>query len=100
MILYNVTVNVHEDTHEEWLKWMKEIHMPRILNTGCFSESKIYRVLTPDPEQGVSYSVQYYADSIENFERYQIEYAAIMHTEHTDKYEGKFTVFRSVMEKV
>jgi hypothetical protein len=100
MILYNVTINVLENIHEEWLKWMKEIHIPRIINTKCFRESKIYRVLSPEPEEGVSYSVQYYTNSIEEFERFQIEHAAIIHTEHTEKYGGKFTIFRSVMEKV
>jgi hypothetical protein len=57
-------------------------------------------MLSPEPEEGVNYSVQYFAKNIEDFERYQIEHAALIHTEHTDKYGGKFTIFRSVMENV
>ncbi len=100
MILYNVTLNVREDIHEEWLNWMKETHIPNVLKTKCFSESRIYRVLTPEPEKGVNYSVQYYANNIEDFERYQIEHAALIQTEHSEKYNGKFTIFRSIMERV
>ncbi|MEO8448027.1 MAG: DUF4286 family protein, partial [bacterium] len=28
MILYNVTVNVDDSVHDEWLEWMKTIHIP------------------------------------------------------------------------
>ena len=36
MYIYNVTVNVSDDVHIEWLKWMKETHIPDVMKTGCF----------------------------------------------------------------
>ena len=44
MILYNVTVNVDEQICNEWLSWMREIHVPDILATGLFLETKIARI--------------------------------------------------------
>lgn len=100
MILYNITVNVDEDIHENWLEWMTTKHMPQVMNTGCFTGSEIYRLLSPEAEEGVTYSIQYYANDIEEFEKYQIEHAAFLQSEQKEKYGGKFAAFRSVFEKV
>jgi hypothetical protein len=34
MILYNVTVSVDPEIHDEWLAWMKSKHIPDVLATG------------------------------------------------------------------
>ena len=34
MYIYNVTTNIDESVHDEWLHWMKEIHIPDVLATG------------------------------------------------------------------
>ena len=36
MIIYNVTINVENDTHDTWFKWMKETHIPDVMSTGMF----------------------------------------------------------------
>jgi hypothetical protein len=100
MIIYNVTVNIDEDIEEEWLEWMTTKHIPEIMATNCFKDSKVYRMLSPEPEEGVTYSIQYMADELEAFEKYQIEHAAILQSEHNDKFKGKFTAYRSVLENV
>ena len=100
MIVYNVTINVNEDVSEEWYEWMTTQHIQDVMDTGCFVDSKVFRLLTPEPEEGESYIVQYYADTIEDYERYQIEHAAILQSEHNEKYKGKFTSIRSVMEEI
>jgi len=38
MILYNVTVKIMKPLEAEWLKWMKEVHIPDVINTGLFGE--------------------------------------------------------------
>ena len=38
MLVYNVTVKVNTDIHEEWLEWMKKTHIPEVLATGYFSK--------------------------------------------------------------
>ncbi|MEQ9302638.1 MAG: DUF4286 family protein, partial [Marinoscillum sp.] len=37
MILYNITVNVQEGVQEDWLNWMKAVHIPEVMQTGCFT---------------------------------------------------------------
>jgi hypothetical protein len=100
MIVYNITINVEEDVHEEWLEWMTTKHIPDVMNTGCFKDSKIFHMLIPEPEEGETYVVQYFCESIEDYERYQIENAAMLQSEHKERFKGSFTSFRTVMEQV
>jgi hypothetical protein len=102
MIIYNVQMIIEESVHEEWVEWMKKNHIPKVLGTKCFSESKMYHVVSPAPEDGEeeTYVIQYFAKSIEDYERYQISHAAILQEEHKEKFKGKFTAFRTMMEEI
>ena len=57
MFIYNVTVNIDEGSDQEWLLWMREIHIPDVLKTGCFTGSRILKVLGVD-DTGHTYSIQ------------------------------------------
>ena len=35
--IYNVTVVVNPVVEERWLKWMREEHIPNVMETGLFS---------------------------------------------------------------
>ncbi len=99
MILYNVTVNVDEDAAEAWLEWMKETHLPEVLATGHFAEAKIARILAEE-EGGKTYSVQYYARSMEAFEQYELESAPRLRRDHQDKFGSKTAAFRTLLHVI
>ncbi len=101
MIIYNVTVNVEEEIHADWIAWMKEVHIPEVMKTGIFIENKICKVLsTTEDETGHTYAVQYTCLSMENLENYQKNYAPRLQKEHLDRYQGKFVAFRTLLEVI
>lgn len=100
MIIYNVTVNIDADVHDEWLQWMKEIHIPDVMGTGFFLDNKISKVLSGEEEGGRTYSIMYTCESMETYERYQKEAAPSLQASHTKKYAGKFGAFRTLLEVV
>lgn len=97
MILYNVTVSVDEDIHQEWLRWMIEVHIPDVLSTGHFLENKVCRIEAFE-EGGVSYAIQYLAKSRTDYETYQSIHAPRLQQDVLSRYPGKFVAFRTVME--
>jgi hypothetical protein len=99
MIIYNVTVNIEHDVHEEWLKWMKTEHVPDVMKTSCFIENKICKVLV-DEEQGITYSFQYTAPDMQTLEKYQRDHAPRLQKEHNDRFANKFVAFRTLLEVV
>lgn len=99
MVLYNVTVNIDEDVHDEWLQWMKEVHIPDVMNTGHFLENKICKILA-ESEGGISYAIQYLCKDMNEYENYQSSHAPRLQKDHTDRYGGKFVAFRTLLEVV
>ncbi|OFY89303.1 MAG: hypothetical protein A3K10_17090 [Bacteroidetes bacterium RIFCSPLOWO2_12_FULL_31_6] len=101
MIIYNVTINVEEEIHADWIVWMKEVHIPEVMNTGVFIENKICKVLsTTEDETGHTYAVQYTCLSMEDLENYQKNHAPRLQKEHLDRYQGKFVAFRTLLEVI
>ncbi|NNE55646.1 MAG: DUF4286 family protein [Flavobacteriales bacterium] len=99
MFIYNITVNIDPDVHEDWVKWMKEVHIPDVMNTGHFLEYRFSRILAYE-EGGKSYSIQYLCKSMSILENYQDKDAIRLQGEHTRRFEGKFAAFRTVLEVV
>ena len=101
MILYNVTVTIEDDVHEEWLSWMKEIHIPDVMATGFFVENKLMRIMTEDYDGGgFTYAIQYFCDSINDYNIYQEKFAPELQVKHTEKYKGKFVAHRTIMKVI
>ncbi len=97
MILYNVTVKVETEIAEEWLKWMRETHIPDVLNTGLFVDHRICRLLV-DESDGITYSIQYSCPDLATFERYQKDHAQALQADHKERYQNRYVAFRSLME--
>lgn len=99
MIVYNVTVKLEHSIHDDWMKWMKETHIPDVLATGFFEDNKMMKVLVDD-EDGITYSIQYRVSSWEKLDEYQKNFAAKLQKEHDDRYKGKYVAFRTLLEEV
>lgn len=101
MIIYNVTINIDNDVHTEWINYMKNTHIPDVMNTGYFLENKICKVLsTQDDETGHTYAIQYTCANMEDLEEYQKNHAPQLQKDHMSKFEGKFVSFRTLLEVV
>lgn len=97
MIIYNVTVNIDYDVHDEWLNWMQEVHIPEVMETGMFKEARIAKILAEE-EGGKSYAIQYLCESMEVYEKYRDHFAPVMQQKHTSKFAGKFVAFRTLLK--
>lgn len=98
-IIYNVTVNIDESIHQEWLSWIKA-HIPRVLATGKFSEAKLTKVLVKEKLGGVTYSIQYRAHNRAALEAYYKEDAGRLRQEGFQQFADKMLAFRTELEVV
>lgn len=99
MYIYNVTINVIEEAHDEWVKWMKDEHIPDMLSTGKFSKALMTRVLVQEEMGGITYSVQYTTESKEMLNRYYEEDADSLRKKST-KFKDQFVAFRTELQIV
>jgi len=100
MLIYNVTIKLAWAIHDEWIKWLKEVHAPDVKNTGCFTGYKIVRLLEMDEEEGPTYAVQYSAESKSDYNRYIELYAGAMRRAGTEKWGDNFIAIHTLMEIV
>jgi hypothetical protein len=100
MIIYNVTINIDHSVHHEWLNWMKEVHIPEVMRTGLFVENRMLKVLGDEDSGGVTYSVQYTCRSMDDYKKYEEEYAPALRAKNNARYQDKFVAFRTLLETV
>lgn len=100
MFLYNVTVGVDQEIEQEWLLYMREKHIRDVMNTGLFVESKVYKVLHDQDDGAISYSVQYFARSIEDIQQYLEVFAPVLIEEHRKKFQNRHIAFRTLLEEI
>jgi hypothetical protein len=100
MYIYNVTTNIEESVHDEWLKWMKEKHIPDMLSTGKFNYAKMSQVIIEEEMGGTTYSVQFSTDSLESLQDYYKEDAVRLRDEALKLFKGKFVTFRTELKVI
>jgi len=97
MIIYNVTANIDESIHDEWLEWIKA-HIPKVLATGLFLKATFTKVLVEESMGGLTYSIQYLAHSKEALASFHKQYAPAFETEELQKFADKMLAFRTELE--
>ena len=100
MILYNVTINIHESVHDQWMQWMQEKHIGEVLATGKFSAARMVKVLVEEDMGGITYSIQYTTDSKETLQRYYDEDAPRLRKEGLQLFGDKMLAFRTELELI
>ncbi len=100
MFLYNVTIKVMHEIHEEWLQWLIEEHIPEVLETGCFNGHRVLRLLETDETEGVTYAVQYEAESKGLYNQYIDKFANQLREKSFQKWGDRFIAFRTIMQVV
>ncbi len=101
MVYYQINIRVKIDIEKEWLKWMKKTHIPDVMATKYFLNYKISKIIKPTSEPDtVVYSVVYKCESFEKYLEYSTKAAPNLQKKLTDKFNGKVTAYRKVMEAV
>ncbi|HZW78046.1 MAG TPA: DUF4286 family protein [Flavobacteriaceae bacterium] len=98
MYIYNVTINIDADIREEWVKWMREEHIPAMLATGKFSKALMTKVNASE-DTGLTYSVQYTTDSKATLQKYYDEDAETLRAQ-SGRFAGNFIAFRTELEVI
>ena len=98
MIIYNVTANIDDSIHDEWLIWIKE-HIPQVLATGKFEKATLTKVLVEEEMGGHTYSVQYRSYSREALDAYYREDAEKLRNDGL-RFADKMLAFRTELQIV
>jgi len=100
MIIYNVTVKIDTKIERDWLEWMQNIHIPKVMDSGCFTGYDIMRLRYPKDDEGRTFAFQYYCTDMEQLEKYHRDYAVELQRAHAEKYGSQVAAFRTILERL
>jgi hypothetical protein len=96
-VLYNVTVNVSDEVHDEWVDWMRAVHIPEVLASGLFTSAKFLRVHAFE-QGGKTYATQYAARRMEDYETYLKDHAPGLRAKTQAAFGDHVHAFRTLLE--
>lgn len=100
MIIYNVTLSINPDLESEVIRWLKEEHIPEVMETGLFLEYHIFKVIeNPEDRKHNSYAVQYKLETWAHFNTYTLEHADKLREKTQLKFGDNVLAFRTFLEK-
>ena len=99
-IIYNITVLIDHQVHDEWKEWMVQQHIPQVMDTKCFESWRMSRILGADESQGINYAIQYIAPSMQVFIQYRDQHATKLQQEHKNQFGKYYVAFRTLMEAI
>jgi Domain of unknown function (DUF4286) len=101
MVIYSVTVTIHAIIEDEWYAWMQEEHIPAVMATECFLGYTMFRRTDPaDISDRITYVIHYRCETQAMLHHYRDEYSSALQKEHAERYDGRFTASRLVLEEV
>jgi len=99
MIVYNETYVIEDSIKTQWLNWMQTVQIPAIMQTGWFDSYKILTVLD-SPNEGVTFCVQFLADTHDKYTYFSEKYLQQFHQAHHQLFENKYVLFNSLMQLI
>ena len=100
MFIYNVTTKVSYSIKNDWIAWVKQEHIPEIINTGCFTAATVLQLLETDDSEGPTYAVQYKAGSKALYDRYIEKFSGNMRRKAHEKWGEKIIGFNSLLQVI
>lgn len=73
------------------------MHISQVMETGCFVSNRMLKVLD-SPNEGVTYCIQYVADSLNKYNEYKEKHSTALQADFPLEFADKFVAFRTLME--
>lgn len=100
MYLFNETVGIDASAEQEWLGWVKSVYVPSVLNTQLFTGHRIYKVLQESEDGSISYSIQFFSNSLENVVQFLEVFAPPLVEQQRQKFSHRHVAFRTLLEEM
>jgi len=97
MILYNITVIIEDGIEQEWLRWINQDFIPRALSSNLLVSSRLLKVID-SPNEGITYCLQFIADTLANYDEFIAIYASDLLDSHSQNFKNRSVFFSSAME--
>jgi hypothetical protein len=100
MFIFNTTYLVSDKVHGAWLKWIREQHIPFMLNSSYLTQPQVARIITSAEQDGTSFSVQFHVKDMHTLKQWNKEYSQLFQDNCAKQFGTEVIFFTTVMELV
>ncbi len=99
MFLYNVTFIVEDTIEDKWLDFLHAEYIPASINTGLFKSCQLLKIVD-SPNPGVSFSLQFVAETREKYELYKASFEPVLLGNATSLFPQQVVFFCTLMSYI
>lgn len=100
MIIYNTTYHVEDEVHDDYITFVREEIIPRSMSSGLLTQPQFARIHSQHEERGVSYSLQFRVENLENLERWMLAHGQSIQGDLMIQFGTKVAGFMTLLEEV
>ena len=100
MFIFNTTYLVSDEVHETWLDWVRNQHIPFMIDSTYFSHPQVARVITSDKQDGTSFSVQFHVKDLQTLKLWKKEYSSLFQENCTNQFGTEVNFITTLLELV
>ena len=100
MIVYNITFSVDRKVEQEWLTWIKAHYLPYFLETGCFHDSKLLKLLSVEVVDHPTYACQFFSDTFKQIELFEFQFLKPIEESLIKKFGIQCPSFSTILKEV
>lgn len=98
MYIFNTTYLVSDKMHGTWVKWLNEIQIPRMIDTGLFTKPQVAKVLSDEVQDGTSFSVQFHFPEIHLFALWSEQFSEDLQQDILERFGTEVLSFSVILE--
>ena len=99
MLIFNTTYLVSDKVLNNWLYWVREKHIPFMMESGYFSQPQVARVITGEQE-GTSFSVQFHVLDMPTLKLWNQQYNLLFQEKCSQEFGTEVIFFTTVLKLI
>lgn len=100
MIIYNTTFHIENEILDECLDYLKTSYIPTAAASGFLRTPVLRRIMTDDPGEGSSFSVQFQVKNVDTLQHWLDTQGAVLHQELVNRFGYKVAGFTTILEEI
>lgn len=100
MIIYSVETLVPVQSAQRWAEWMTSVHIPQILETGCFLSARMMRVLQESESDALKYRTDYVCQDDALLEVYVQKFAPALRDDFKKEFPEITQITRTLLKQL
>ncbi|MEG0560489.1 MAG: DUF4286 family protein [Muribaculaceae bacterium] len=98
MIVFNTTYHAHNDSVEQFLKWIREEYIPVAITSEALKNPRLTLIMAhEDGDNGHSYSLQFDVSTVDELEKWYSETGAHLLSDMTSRFANNVVGFTTIM---